>query len=339
MIGITMGDANGVGPEIILNAFRQNMLRQPFVVYGDMEILHLCNRVLGFDVPLCVLKAGENAPENAVAVRDLKLLESKDCVPGTLSATTGAAALEYVLAATRDALAGTIDAMVTLPINKEAVRLQVPDFSGHTDVIASACNAKRYTMTLISDRLVVPHVTAHVSLRNAIESLRTDRILEVLRLTAQILNKLGREGVIAVLGVNPHAGEAGAFGTEEIDVIIPAIERAYAEGINVKGPVSPDTAFMRALRGDFVAVVCMYHDQGHIAMKTIGFDEGVNVTVGLPIVRTSVDHGTAFDIAWKGIASTGSFKKAFDLAVQLAPGTLKAGKRTASHDGEVLSNL
>jgi 4-hydroxythreonine-4-phosphate dehydrogenase len=185
-------------------------------------------------------------------------------------------------------------------------------------VIAEKCECKEYSMSLISDKLIVPHVTSHVSLKEAIGRLSKERILFVIRLAHEAAVKLKRGTRIAVMGLNPHAGESGAFGDEEIKHIQPAIQAAKAEGIDAIGPVPPDTAFMRALHGDFQAIVCMYHDQGHIPMKTIGMDEAVNVTLGLPIVRTSVDHGTAFDIAYKGVASISSFIKALDLGDRLS---------------------
>jgi 4-hydroxythreonine-4-phosphate dehydrogenase len=175
-------------------------------------------------------------------------------------------------------------------------------------------------MALVSDKLVVPHVTAHMSLRRALDSLSVERILNVILLARGIARRLGRGERVAVMGVNPHAGENGAFGDEELRIIGPAVERARSGGTEVVGPLPPDTVFMRALRGEFDVVVCMYHDQGHIPMKTIGFDDTVNVTVGLPIVRTSVDHGTAFDIAYQGVVSIGSFVHACELAERLAGG-------------------
>ncbi len=172
-------------------------------------------------------------------------------------------------------------------------------------------------MMLYSPKLAVSHVSAHLSLRDAIEAVRPERVEEVIDLTASFLSKLGGTARLAVAGLNPHAGEAGAFGSEEQRVIEPAVEAARARGLDVKGPVPPDTVFVRACRGEFDAVVCMYHDQGHIPMKLLDFDGAVNVTLGLPIVRTSVDHGTAFDIAWQGVASTKSYRAAVALACKL----------------------
>ncbi len=317
-IAITLGDVNGVGPDILLRTWRLGRLPEGAVVVGDVAALEGCAVALGIDAGVRTIRRFDQWTPGPLCVLDAGLLSRTDIQPGVLSAAVGAAALAYLNTAVEAALAGQVDAIVTLPVNKEAIRLSQPAFAGHTGVLAERCGVREYVMTLVTDELVVPHVSAHVSLREAIDTLSTERITTVVRLSAELLRRLGRRGRIAVLGLNPHAGEAGAFGTEEQDVIAPAIAQAQAEGLEVSGPVPPDTAFMRALRGDFDAVVCMYHDQGHIPMKTVGMERAVNVTVGLPIVRTSVDHGTAFDIAWQGTALTGSFECACELACVLA---------------------
>ena len=245
------------------------------------------------------------------------LLSADDVTPGQISRESGSAALAYVEFATDEALAGRLDAIVTLPMNKEATRLSAPDFTGHTGYIASLCGVSGYAMMLATDDLIATHVSTHVSLRDAIDAVQPERIRQVIDLTADAVAKLRRSGPIAVLGLNPHAGEGGAFGREEIESIAPAIESAVASGIDVVGPLPPDTVFAKARAGDYSAVVCMYHDQGHVPMKLVAFDEAVNVTLGLPIVRTSVDHGTAFDIAWQGQASMQSFINACAMARQL----------------------
>jgi 4-hydroxythreonine-4-phosphate dehydrogenase len=318
LLGITLGDVSGVGPEIVLRAYVQKAINHTFVVIGDLSVLCACRDTLGLAVDFLRINQPEDARPGAFNLIDMKLIEPGQIEVGTLSKHSGLAAYQYLQHAVDLALAKRIDAVVTLPMNKEATRLSIPDFAGHTDVIAQKCQTRDYSLTLISDKLIVPHVSAHVSLREAIERTRTPRILKVIQLADMVAERLGRIRRIAVLGLNPHSGEGGAFGREDIEHIVPAIQAARELGIEAVGPVPPDTAFMRALRGEFSAVVCMYHDQGHIAMKTLGFDNAVNVTVGLPIIRTSVDHGTAFDIAWKGTASLGSFIKACDLAAQLA---------------------
>ena len=237
---------------------------------------------------------------------------------GQISRASGSAALRYVEHATRLALEGRVSAVVTLPINKEATGLSEPGFSGHTEYIAAMCGTSGYTMMLASERLIVTHVSTHLALREAIDRVRRDRVLEVIRLTDSALRKLRPRRRVAVAGLNPHAGENGAFGDEDLAEIRPAVELARAEGMDAHGPEPPDTVFMHVLNGRYDAVVCMYHDQGHIPMKLLDFEGGVNVTLGLPIVRTSVDHGTAFDIAYQGKAFTKSLHDACVMAERLA---------------------
>jgi 4-hydroxythreonine-4-phosphate dehydrogenase len=216
------------------------------------------------------------------------------------------------------ALDGNIDGLVTLPVNKEAIRLTSPGFSGHTGYIASLCAIRSYTMMLISSKLVVTHISTHVSLQEAIRLVKKQRVVDVIRLTHSAMNDLGRGSRIAVAGLNPHAGEGKAFGHEDAEEILPAVELGRSEGIDVTGPQPADTVFHQALKGKFDAIVCMYHDQGHIPMKMLDFESAVNVTLGLPIVRTSVDHGTAYDIAYQGIASTKSLINACRIAQMLS---------------------
>ncbi len=208
--------------------------------------------------------------------------------------------------------------MITLPMNKEATQLSDPNFTGHTELIGDLCGSKDVTIMLASDLLIVTHVSTHMSLLNAIRTAKKDRILTIIRLTAEAVRRLKPEAQIAVAGLNPHAGENGLFGDEEINEIRPAVEQAKAEGLPVDGPFPPDTLFYMAVRKKkFEAIVCMYHDQGHVPLKLLDFEGGVNIALGLPIVRTSVDHGTAFDIAGKGIASTVSLIRAIEFAVRL----------------------
>lgn len=317
-IAITMGDSSGVGPEIVLHAFVKGELPEDFVVIGDYSILDLCNRMLDYRAPLRRIAEVGEAVRGAINVIDLGLLTEEDLEIGRVSKKSGRAALQYVEHATRLALAGKVAAEVTLPINKEATRLSTPGFTGHTEFIAGLCERTSYTLMLASDKLIVTHVSTHVSLREAIESTTEERVIDVIRLTHEALPRLRPTSRIAVAGLNPHAGENGAFGREEIEEIRPAIERARASGIDVAGPLPPDTIFLDALKGRYDAVVCMYHDQGHIPMKVLDFEGGINVTLGLPIVRTSVDHGTAFDIAYRGVAFTGSLRDACRLAVKLS---------------------
>lgn len=322
-LGITMGDAAGVGPEIVLAWYRQRRAPCRFVVIGELAVLDFCNTALAFGVTMYPVGTPADAEPGCFNVLDMKRLAPGDWVPGRISAQAGGAALGALRTAVDLARSRAIRAIVTLPMNKEATRLSTPDFTGHTEVIAQMCGSPGYTMMLASDALLVTHVSSHVSLRQAVDLVRRERIAEVIDLTAMAMRRMGRSKPIAVMGLNPHAGEAGAFGDEDDREIAPAVNRAVQNGMNIVGPLPPDTVFMRACKGEFGAVVCMYHDQGHIPMKTIGFEHTVNITVGLPIVRTSVDHGTALDIAYKGAASIGSFGKACDYAVQLSVGPEK----------------
>lgn len=307
-IAITMGDASGVGPEIVLRRFAAGLLPDDVVVYGDRSIIEHGAALLGLSVDLAQLR-----------MVDLGLLAAADHRPGMLDAKAGAAAREYVLRATRDALDGTVSAVVTMPMNKEATQFTDPAFVGHTELIAAACGVERFSMMLAAGDLAVTHVSTHVSLQEAIRRVRRERVREVIDLTHDTLVRFLERPRIAVCGLNPHAGEHGLFGNEDIDEITPAIESARAAGLDVSGPHPADTVFHQAVHHKrYDAIVCMYHDQGHTPMKLLAFESGVNVTIGLPIVRTSVDHGTAFDIAWKGTAFTESLQHALDWARRLA---------------------
>lgn len=307
--GITMGDASGVGPEILLKAYKQGEIKHPFVVFGDIAALEFYNDRLGYGVKFGT--DGMNVIDHGVLSRD-------EITPGVLSKKAGFAAREYVVAATKAALAGAIAAMVTLPMNKEATQLSDPAFVGHTELIGALCGVADVTIMLVSDQLIVTHVSTHVSLQNAIHAAKKERICTILRLTSEAVSKLKRNPRIAVAGLNPHAGEHGLFGREEIDEIRPAVEWAQAQGMPVDGPFPPDTVFYMAVRKKkFDAIVCMYHDQGHVPLKLLDFEGGVNVALGLPIIRTSVDHGTAFDIAGQGTASTVSLIRALEFAVNM----------------------
>jgi 4-hydroxythreonine-4-phosphate dehydrogenase len=217
------------------------------------------------------------------------------------------------------ALKGEIDAIVTAPLNKQAMNEAGYSYAGHTEILAEKTGTKQYAMMLVAKSLRVVHVTTHVSLREACDLITTERVAKTIDLTVRAMRSLGFENPrIAVAGLNPHAGESGIFGREEIEEITPAVEWAKDQGFHTAGPISPDTVFMRAAKGDFDAVVAMYHDQGHIPIKLLGFGEGVNLTLGLPIIRTSVDHGTAFDIAGKGVADPQSLVEAIRLAAEMA---------------------
>jgi 4-hydroxythreonine-4-phosphate dehydrogenase len=319
IFGITMGDSSGVGPEILLKAYTQGEIRWPAVAFGDLEALYYYNDLFGYGAPLRSISSPAEYRPDSLCVIDAGLMARETITPGRLNGQSGRAAREYVIAATRAALAGQIAAMVTLPMNKEATRLSDPTFTGHTELIGELCGVQDVTIMLASEQLIVTHVSTHVSLRNAILAAKKERICAILRLTVEAVRRLRPNPRIAVAGLNPHAGENGLFGDEEILEIRPAVEWAREQGLPVEGPFPPDTVFYLAVRRkQFDAVVCMYHDQGHVPLKLLDFEGGVNITLGLPIVRTSVDHGTAFDIAGKGVASTVSLIRALEYAANLA---------------------
>ena len=321
IFGITMGDSSGVGPEILLRAWRAGELCYPVVAYGDLAVLAECNRRLECGVPLRAAATPADRGAGTLNVIDAGLLRAEDVCPGQLSAASGAAARAYVVAATRAALAGEIAAMVTLPMNKEATQLTDPNFAGHTELIGGICGAPDATIMLVSERLIVTHVSTHVSLQEAIRRVKQPRVKRIIELTCGAVARLRANPRVAVAGLNPHAGENGLFGREDLEEIRPAVEWARGRGLPVEGPLPADTVFYMAVRKKrYEAIVCMYHDQGHVPLKLLDFESGVNVTLGLPIVRTSVDHGTAFDIAWGGTASTRSLVSALELAAKLASG-------------------
>ena len=318
-MAITMGDPSGVGPEIVLRRAAEGAFTDdPVVVYGDLAILRAGAGILGLDLEIEAVADPRQWRPGPLQVIDAALLSAADLRPGMIDAASGAAARQYVLAATAHALAGSVAGIVTMPMNKEATQLTDPGFVGHTELIAAACGVQRFTMMLTAGDLAVTHVSTHVSLQEAIRRVTTARVTEVIELTHETLHRFLDAPRIAVCGVNPHAGEHGLFGSEDAVQIVPAIESARTSGIDATGPHPADTVFHQAVhRKRFDAIVCMYHDQGHTPMKLLAFESGVNVTIGLPIVRTSVDHGTAFDIAWQGIAVTGSLDHALRWARRL----------------------
>ena len=298
---ISAGDPAGIGPEVTVKALAQPEVRElaDLVVAGDPAQLAAVARSLGLPVPERVEPAGD-----AGAVE-----------PGRVSAAGGEAAVAALKRAVELVRSGDASALVTGPINKEALRAAGYPWPGHTEMLADLCAVAEVRMLLVGERLRVCHVTTHRSLRSAIEAATRARVLETIRMTATGGRRLGFETPrIGVAGLNPHAGEGGLFGDEELREIAPAVADAQAEGIDVSGPWPADTLFWRAANGEFDFVVAMYHDQGHVPVKLAGFDEGVNVTLGLPFLRTSVDHGTAFDIAGRGIARWQSMAAAIRVA-------------------------
>lgn len=321
-VALTPGDPAGVGPEIVLrflSTLEPGGIRP--VVFGDRRILERAATIVAR--PLMLRPVRSAAEAHALRPDEGGLWEvpyPHDALPtpGRVDAASGDHAYALLEAVGPLLERAELSGVVTGPISKEAIQLTRPDFIGHTEFFARVGSVTRFGMLLVVEPLRAIHVTAHVPFAQVPLCLTTERIEETIDLAAASLRMLGQpEGSIAVCGLNPHAGEAGRFGTEEATLIQPAVDAARARGLKVTGPLPPDTVFYRALRGEFQVVVCMYHDQGHIPLKMHGFDRGVNVTVGLPFIRTSVDHGTAFELAGTGQASPGSLQAAWSLAARL----------------------
>jgi 4-hydroxythreonine-4-phosphate dehydrogenase len=323
-IAITMGDAAGIGPEIIAKAFRDHPreTRGCFVVGDTAAIRRGAAAVAGgVAIPIAIIESpGEahDAPPRCIPVLPAVRLDPLPAY-GSVSAAAGRAAADAVTWAARAALKGEVAALVTAPLHKEALAAAGVPFPGHTELLQAEAGGMPVRMMLANDELRTVLVSIHVSLRDAIEAVTIDNVLDTIRIAHESLSRaLERAPRLAVAGLNPHAGEAGLFGREEVEVISPAIRVARAEGVDAAGPFAPDTVFMRARRGEFDAVIAMYHDQGLIPVKYLGVENGVNVTLGLPLVRTSPDHGTAFDIAGTGIADESSLVEAIRVARSMA---------------------
>ena len=325
-IAVTMGDPAGIGPEICLRLLLRPEVTEICtpIVFGDAGVLRAVADKLGLPLAAPVSSlASWKAPGGSgpgPAVVDLQCLEVTDFVPGRVSARCGDAAFRYVLASIEAGLARSVDAVATAPLNKEAMHAAGHRYPGHTEIFAERMQAERSCMMLTSDELTCSFVTVHVGYGQVPGLLSVRRILDVLELTAAALRRLrGRAPRLAVCGLNPHAGEHGLFGQgEEEKFIAPAIAAMREQGCEVEGPLPPDTAFLPARRRRTDAYICMYHDQGHIPLKALAFDSAINTTLGLPVIRTSVDHGTAFDIAWQGQASANSLFEAVKLAAKLS---------------------
>lgn len=322
-IAITMGDAAGIGPEIIVKTLMDPTFYEqchPLVI-GDTGIITRAVELVGSTQKVREISHFP-APEADPAYLDLVNLNllTADLPYGIVSAAAGNAAFQYIARAVQLAQAGFVQAICTAPLNKEALHKGGHNYPGHTEILANLMGVKSYAMLLTAPSLRVIHVTTHRGMIEAIAKINPDRVFQVIELAQGFLTRLGiAEPRIAVCGINPHAGENGLFGVgEEEEKIIPAIEKAQSRGINASGPFPADSVFTRAIRGEFDLVVAMYHDQGHIPVKVLGFDTGVNITVGLQVIRTSVDHGTAFNIAGKGIADAGSMQEALRQAILLA---------------------
>lgn len=335
VIGITMGDPASIGPEITVKALARKDVYDKCrpIVIGDASVMEAAVKIVGQEnIKIHPVQKIEDAcfQHGVIDVYDMNLVDVEKLEYGKVSEMAGEAAFQYVKKVIELALDGQVDGTVTNALNKEAINLAGHHYSGHTEIYAELTQTKKYTMMLAHENLRVVHVSTHVSLREACDRVKKDRIIEVIRIANQACKDLGIETPkIGVAGLNPHSGENGLFGREEIDEIIPALEAAKAEGIQVDGPVPPDTIFSKARGGWYDIVVAMYHDQGHIPLKVVGFVydqavkkweavEGVNITLGLPIVRTSVDHGTAFDQAGTGEANELSLINAIDYSIKMA---------------------
>lgn len=334
IIAITMGDPASIGPEIAVKALKDKKIYEicrPLIA-GDANVFERIIEELQLGVTINRIEKPADAGFvfGIIDVVDLDNVNVGRLEYGKIDAMCGEASFRSVEKVIQLAMAGEVDATVTGPINKKSINEAGHHFAGHTEIYAHYTNTKKYAMLLVEDHINVIHVSTHVSLRQACDLVKKDRILEVIELLRKGLLSLGKTNLkIGVAGLNPHAGDSGLFGTEDDQEILPAVEEARSRGYEVEGPVPPDTMFAKAATGAYGGVVAMYHDQGHIPFKLAGFRwnaekqqmdsvKGVNITLGLPIIRTSVDHGTAFEIAGKGIASPDAMILAIESAVQLS---------------------
>jgi 4-phospho-D-threonate 3-dehydrogenase / 4-phospho-D-erythronate 3-dehydrogenase len=322
-IGITMGDPAGIGPEVVLKAVAEDEVRRICVpvIIGDAQLLAHTARTLDLQSGYDIVRKGEKIPDEISEPIIFHLDNITGSIePGIESGTAGKAAAGYIEAAVELCAAGSIDAIATAPINKRALFLGGYSFPGHTEFLAHLTGAEEYAMAFVASNLRIVLLSTHVPLSEAITMVERDRIVKIVSLTNRELQRWGIERPrLAVAALNPHGAEGGLFGVEEAAEIVPAIEACRGrEDINVQGPFSADTVFLRASRGEFDAVIACYHDQAMIPVKCLSFGEAVNVTLGLPFIRTSVDHGTAFDIAGKGLAEHSSMVAAIKLAADLS---------------------
>ena len=333
-LAITMGDPAGIGPEIIVKALKikETYEKCAPIVVGDAKIMEMAVNQLGEDMKVNAVSDVSDAKfeYGTIDVFDLDCINMANFQQGVVQEQCGNAAFQYVVKAIELAMAKIVDGTVTAPLNKEALNLSGHHFDGHTEIYAHFTNTKKYAMLLADKFLRVIHVSTHVPLRVACDRVKKDRIIEVTELITDACKQFGIANPrIGVAGLNPHASDGGLFGWEEEKEIIPAVEELTKRGYNVAGPVPPDSLFAKARCGQFDGCVAMYHDQGHIPFKVCGFQwdqktgkmesaEGVNITLGLPIIRVSVDHGTAFDVAGKGIASPSAMLLSIDYASRMA---------------------
>lgn len=323
VIAITMGDPAGIGPEVTAKALAHEQVwecSRPLVV-GALSVMQKMARWAARPLAFRGISDPQQAQYDPSApdVLDCPNVDPASLRPGQVSAAAGKASVEYINRAVEITKAGQAEAISTGPVNKAALKKAGIPFIGHTELLAALLGEERVTTMLATQGLRVVHVTRHVALAEVASLITLDNVLDTIRLTHVGVQKMGLgRPRVAVAALNPHGGDDGLMGREEIEAIAPAVQAARAEGIDAIGPVPADSVFFRAIRGEFDVVVAMFHDQGHIPIKTHGFERSITVTLGLPIIRTSVDHGTAFDIAWKGIASEESMVESICLAAQLA---------------------
>ena len=320
-IAITMGDPAGIGPEICIDLLNDPEISKQCtpIIFGDWGVLQACAEKTNKSFDISKISAHELSNIQTPAVLDHAFINPAKFTPGTADAKTGRATYQYITSAIEATKLGIVHGVVTCPANKEALQAGGVSQPGHTEIFAEHTGADKFCMAFFSDEISCSLVTVHCGYSEVPDLLSVGRIYDVISLTRQAQQKLlGREPRLAVCGLNPHGGENGLFGNEEEEnLIIPAIEKARGEGMELLGPLPPDTAFTPSIRKSIDAYVCMYHDQGLIPVKALAFEEAVNVTLGLPIIRTSVDHGTALDIAWQGKADPSSLKSAVRLAVKM----------------------
>ncbi len=334
ILAITMGDPAGIGPEIIVEALTLTETYEKCnpIVTGDAAVMELSVRHLGSDLRINAVSSVSDAlfEHGTIDVFDLQCIDMEAFEMGKVAAQCGHAAFISVTKAIELAMAGEVDGTVTAPLNKEALNLAGHHYDGHTEIYAHFTNTKKYAMLLADEFMRVIHVSTHVPLRVACDMVKKQRIIDVTELIADACQQFGIDNPkIGIAGLNPHASDGGLFGDEERLEITPAVEELRARGFNAEGPVPPDTLFAKAKCGKYDGCVAMYHDQGHIPFKVVGFNwdketgkmstaKGVNITLGLPIIRVSVDHGTAFDVAGKGIASPDAMLLSIDYATKMA---------------------
>ena len=324
LIAVPMGDPAGIGPEIVARAAADSELFQTAdcLVIGDRKVMEEAIRITGENLKIHVIQdpADGNYEERVLNLIDLDNIRMEDFAFGRVSAMCGRAAFEYIAKSIELAMQGKADAVATTPINKESLRAGQIPYIGHTEIFG-ALTGTEDPLTMFETRgMRVFFMTRHLSLREMLDKITRDRVIDYVIRCTEALRRLGvTEGTMAVAGLNPHSGEHGLFGWEEVNEIAPAVEELKRMGYSVEGPVPADSVFHLAMLGKFNSVLSLYHDQGHIATKTLDFERTIAITNGMPILRTSVDHGTAFDIAGKGIASAVSMKEAIRLAARYAP--------------------